>query len=134
MSDSIFEYKKLILEHHLDTFGHVNNATYLELFEEARWDIITRGGYGLKEVQQKQQGPVILDVKCRFRREIINRETITIKTRFMSWKGKIGVIHHEMYKEDGELASEADFTIGFMDFASRKLMNAPNDWVKACQQ
>ncbi len=31
------EYHLLILEKHLDTFGHVNNASYLEILEEARW-------------------------------------------------------------------------------------------------
>ncbi len=42
-------YDVLILESHLDTFGHVNNAAYLTLFEESRWDFITKNGYGLKE-------------------------------------------------------------------------------------
>ncbi len=44
------EYQLLIHEGHLDSFGHVNNATYLNLFEEARWDWITARGYGLKEM------------------------------------------------------------------------------------
>ena len=29
-------YKLRIIETHLDMFGHVNNATYLQIFEEAR--------------------------------------------------------------------------------------------------
>jgi len=34
MSNPIYEYQKEILEQHLDTFGHVNNAVYLSLYEE----------------------------------------------------------------------------------------------------
>ena len=30
-----FEFEVLIREHHLDSYGHVNNATYLALYEEA---------------------------------------------------------------------------------------------------
>ena len=33
----MFSYKVKIRESHLDTLGHVNNAVYLVLFEEARW-------------------------------------------------------------------------------------------------
>ena len=47
-----FVYETLIRESHLDTFGHVNNATYLQLYEEARWELITRNGYGLAKVRE----------------------------------------------------------------------------------
>ena len=46
----IFRYPLTILEKHLDSFGHVNNATYLHLYEEARWDFITKRGFGLARV------------------------------------------------------------------------------------
>lgn len=35
MNAKIFTYPMLIKESHLDSFGHMNNATYLELFENA---------------------------------------------------------------------------------------------------
>ena len=46
MTPVAHEYPMTILEHHLDTFGHVNNAMYLQLFETARWQWITDGGDG----------------------------------------------------------------------------------------
>ena len=73
------EYEVLILEKHLDTFGHVNNATYLELFEEARWDLITRGGYGYDVVHQTKIGPSILAAKLEFRREVRLRQKIKMR-------------------------------------------------------
>ena len=65
-----FEYTLQIKEHHLDSFGHVNNAVYLALYEEARWELITHNGYGMDEVKKFRQGPVVLDVKVRFRKEM----------------------------------------------------------------
>jgi Acyl-ACP thioesterase len=50
MLGTVHEYDLLIRGHHLDTFGHVNNAKYLQILEEARWDVITRNGYSLDEV------------------------------------------------------------------------------------
>ena len=58
------EYRTLVKERHLDSFGHVNNAQYLVLFEEARWDRSTSAGYGMHLVQRKGIGSVIL--QCSF--------------------------------------------------------------------
>jgi acyl-CoA thioester hydrolase len=51
MNHKIHTYPLTIKETYLDTFGHVNNAMYLALLEEARWDLITTNGYGLKIIQ-----------------------------------------------------------------------------------
>lgn len=127
----IFNYDVSIKEHHLDTFGHVNNAVYLTLYEEARWDFITENGYGLREVQTRQQGPIVLDVSVRFKRELNNRETITIQSQTESYAGKIMKMKQTMIKAGGEVASEAVFTFGFMDMKKRKLMDPPDEWLKA---
>ena len=126
-----FSYQTQILEHHLDSFGHVNNATYLELFEEARWDFITRNGYGLKQVQELRQGPIVLDVNCRFKRELINRENITIVSCTSEHKSKIMRIKQHILKENGEVSAEAEFTFGFMDLEKRKMIAMPDAWLKA---
>jgi len=126
-----FDYQFQVLEHHLDCFGHVNNAKYLELFEEARWDFITTNGYGLIEVQQNKKGPVVLDLACRFKKELTNRENITIRSQSVDWKGKISHIKQEMIKSDGSIAAEANFTFGFMDLETRRLMDPPDAWLRA---
>ena len=53
----VFKYPVQIGESHLDTFGHVNNAKYLEIFEDARWELISKNGYGLEEVHRRKIGP-----------------------------------------------------------------------------
>ena len=63
MPGAIHLYDLVIHERHLDTFGHVNNATYLDLLEEARWDLITRNGFGLDEIKRLQLGPTILEIR-----------------------------------------------------------------------
>ena len=126
-----FNYKVQIIEAHLDTFGHVNNAVYMQLYEQARWDFITSNGFGLKEVQSHKKGPVILESNITYRRELKNRETITIKSKTTDLKGKIMKITQSMIKEDGTIASEAIYTIGFMDLKERKLINPPDLWLKA---
>lgn len=128
-----FEYEVLIRENHLDSFGHVNNAAYVQLYEEARWDFITKHGFGLDYVQKHQVGPVILDLSVRFKRELKNRETIKILSRTIEIVSpKIMVLEQSMVKADGKVASEATFTVGFFDMKERKLIAANDDWLKAC--
>lgn len=126
-----YEYRLLIRESHLDTFGHVNNATYLQIFEEARWDLITAAGYGLDLIQSTRLGPVILEANVKFRREVKNRETLTIVSRLVDYEGKIGRFSQRALKAGGELACDATFVIGLWDIDARKLV-LPNDaWKRA---
>jgi thioesterase III len=75
MSDfKVFKYQVLIKEHHLDTFGHVNNATYLALLEEARWELLNAHGFGLNAIREQAMGPVILECHIKFLKELTLRE------------------------------------------------------------
>jgi YbgC/YbaW family acyl-CoA thioester hydrolase len=125
------EYPIQILEHHLDGFGHVNNATYLELFEEARWDLITRGGFGLEVVREKLIGPVVLAVEMRFNREAVNRERLVIRTRTLEYKGKVGKLEQVLTRADGLPSCTANFTFGLFDLKTRRLLRPTPEWLKA---
>ncbi len=125
------EYGMTIKEFHLDTFGHVNNSVYLEIFEEARWEVITKNGYGLAEVQKRQQGPVILKVQLEFLKELKLRENIKILTSTDPFNGKISMIYQDIYNQKEELCCKAVFTYGFFDLRARKLIEPSPEWLKA---
>jgi thioesterase-3 len=131
MLGPIHEYPLVIHEHHLDTFGHVNNAAYLEILEEARWDLVTRNGYGLDEVHRLKVGPVVLEARLRFVREIRNRQPVTIRTWLEAYAGKIGTLKQEIRDETDELCTEARFTIGLFDMATRRLVRPTPEWTLA---
>jgi YbgC/YbaW family acyl-CoA thioester hydrolase len=127
-----FEYALKILEKHLDSFGHVNNATYLELYEEARWDFIEKNGFGLAHIQKCQQGPVILELNLRFKAELVNRENIVIVSQHLETVGsRLMLMSQKMLKEDGTIASEIELKIGLMDMRERRLIKASPEWLKA---
>ncbi len=123
-------YELVIKEHHLDTFGHVNNSVYLQLFEEARWEVITSRGYGLIEVLKYKKGPVILEANIKFLKELKLRETvkITFEAPPVS-KSKIIQIKQQMIKANGDVASELLVTIGFFDLGERKLIAPTEKWL-----
>ena len=131
MLGAVHEYRLLILEKHLDTFGHVNNASYLEILEEARWDLITRNGYGLDEVHRLKIGPVVLEAHLRFVRELQNRQAVTIRSWLESYSGKVGKFARQILCDDGGLCCDAMFTIGLFDLAARRLIRPTPAWARA---
>lgn len=131
MSSPLGAYRLKIREFHVDSLGHVNNATYLALLEEARWEVITSNGYGFPEVQKHKKGPVILEVNLKFQREIRLREEITITTELVDYLGKVGHLQQRILKEDGSVAAEAMFTFGFFDLVQRKLIEPTPEWKRA---
>lgn len=127
----IHKYEILIRESHLDTFGHVNNATYLALFEEARWDLITSRGYGLAEIHKVGKGPIILEIKLQFKKELRLRQKITIQSQMLSYKGKVGTIKQWMTNQPGDLCCEMEMVFGLFDLKTRKLVEPTPEWSKA---
>lgn len=124
-------YEVLIRETHLDSFGHMNNADYLVLFEEARWDFITQNGYNLQKVRELQKGPIVLELNLKFKKEITLREKIKVTSRLVDYRGKIGHFRQEMVKEDGTVAAELEITMGLFDLKTRRLIDPTPDWKKA---
>ena len=125
------QYRTQIRERHLDSFGHVNNAQYLVLFEEARWEMITSRGYGIREVHESGIGTVILECSVRFKKELPVRDWITIETSVVSVQKKIITLRHEIIKEDGSVAAEAEFKLGCFDLKERKLILPEEQWLRA---
>jgi len=133
MSNPIYHYELQIKEQHLDTFGHVNNAVYLMLYEEARWDFITKNQMGLNDIMEKQRGPVVLDLQLTFKRELKNREMIRIESQARTeMKNKyVLLLDQRMYKSCGTLASTLTLSVGMMDLKERKLILPDENILKA---
>ena len=130
MSAKIFTYPIIIKEIYLDTFGHMNNATYLTLLEEARWDLLTKNGFGLEKIQESHLGPTILEIKLKFLKEIRLRENITIKTQMLAYERKVGILAQKMLRND-EVCCEAELVIGLFNLKERKLEMPTPEWLHA---
>ena len=132
MSDfKCFQYQIVIKEHHLDSFSHVNNATYLELLEEARWEFLSSQGYGLKAIHELGMGPVVLECNIKFIKELRLRQTIVIESQMMSYEKKIGTMRQDILDETGIMCCQAKMTFGFFDFNTRKLILPSPQWLEA---
>ena len=123
-----FTWDYEIKETDLDFYGHVNNANYVRIFEMARWEIVVPRGGGLDRVLKEKIGPVILDIKIKFLKEVTAREVVQIKTQLRELKMKVGIIEQTMFK-NGVPACTAEITFGLFDLKNRKLLDFNDEWL-----
>jgi acyl-CoA thioester hydrolase len=121
----------LIKEHHLDTFNHVNNATYLQLLEEARWEFLNACGIDLKIIHDTGIGPIVLECHLQFLKELRLRQSIVIESQMISFDKKVGVMRQDIINEQHELCMHAELTFGIFDMQTRKLMLPTAQWLSA---
>src|SRR5690606_22079957 len=97
MTDKTHEYELLIQETHLDTFGHVNHATYLQIFEEARWDLIDARRDWKDKFRETGHGPVMLEAHGKFRHGLSNWTRVVIRSQCVDHNEKRGKHHQRAF-------------------------------------
>ncbi|WP_241254660.1 acyl-CoA thioesterase [Brevibacillus sp. SYP-B805] len=123
-----------VLEHtvrstELDALGHVNNARYLDYMEWGRMEWLFQAGFTWEELNRRQILPVVVNANINYRQELRLREKVKIVSTVGSIGKKSFVIRHEIWKENGTLACDADFTMVIMDAVARRAIELPEDLV-----
>ncbi len=110
MSNSII---KTVMGFHMDVFGHVNNACYLEFYEEARWllyekpiSLLISSGIALN----------VVNVNINYRAPLSLFDQIKISADVTHVGNRSAVMHQTITSIAGDRPySDADFTIVFVD-------------------
>lgn len=104
--------------YHLDLYGHVNNARYLEFLEEARWGYTEASGQ-LGGFMASGLAFVIVNININYRRPALIGETLHIETAMKHIGGKSAVIHQVVKLGDTEtIIADADVTFVIYDAKS----------------
>ncbi|NRA67568.1 MAG: acyl-CoA thioesterase [Pseudobacteriovorax sp.] len=119
-----------VKETNLDTMGHMNNAEYLKIFEQTRWDWAELNGMGFHKIRDIGIGFVVLSIDIKFAKELHLRDKLTIKTGFIEYRKKLGIIQQTMTIGD-TLYCEAQFRVGLMDLKKRQLVRPTPEFIKA---
>lgn len=92
----MFEYQLTVRGYELDSYGHVNNAVYLNYFEQARWDIFRR----LELMDYFRQNNLVLfvtEMQVRYSLEAKLFDELLILTKVKK-EAPYLVFNHRMYR------------------------------------
>ena len=96
-------YHLTVRGYELDSFGHDNNAVYLQYAEAAKWDFFSRCGV-LEKMQEQGYFPVVLENQLRYMHELRMLDAVQIETTW-KWKNSITEYVHIMRNEKtGQIA------------------------------
>ena len=110
-----FESTFKIRSFHTDSFGHVNNARYLELLEEARWQFAEHHGL-IDLLNEENLGFIIMQLNLRFRFPVIEGDTIQVFTSLITLGTALGEVEQLIIKKgSGKLAAKSMFTFVLID-------------------
>ncbi len=101
--------------YHCDAYGHVNNARYLELLEEARWQYL-EDGLGLNYWSDRGLGFVVAELRLVYKRPLSPQTVVEIVSETTQLDGRKGVIHQVIHDTTRDkVAAVADIIFAVID-------------------
>ena len=105
--------------YHLDGYGHVNNARYLEFLEEARWDFLDKQPEFSNIIQQNLNF-VVVNININYRNPARMGDKLLVTTYLNKIGNTSGVIHQEVTSLDQSLNyADADITFVLLNGAGK---------------
>jgi thioesterase-3 len=83
---------------HLDMYGHVNHARYLEFLEEARWALLEQQ-LDIRWWTDQGLGFAVVNLNVRYRQPAQLGDTLEVRSRMSRLGSSSGVISQEIFLE-----------------------------------
>jgi len=104
-----------IRNYHVDSYGHVNNAQYLIILEEARSQALEILGFPFEELSRQGLSIFLSEARLRFLKPVNMGEQVEIVTWFPEHRRAKMIWQQEIYRRsDGELMATATIIGGFV--------------------
>ncbi len=101
--------------YHADFYGHVNNARYLEFFEEDRWARL-ESVIDLRQLLKKGFVFLVVNINVNYRKAVPVGQTVLVSTELEKIGNKSVALKQEIvFKETKEVAADAIVTFVIRD-------------------
>ncbi len=108
--------------YHLDMYGHVNHARYLEFLEEARWSFIEQV-MPITEFEKKGFAFVVVNININYRQPALLDYILEIRTEMVKLGSKSAKIHQEIFRADSDQRiADADITFVAIDAKTNQVL------------
>jgi acyl-CoA thioester hydrolase len=124
-----FETEVAVRYGDLDTYGHVNNAVYATLLEEARVDYLTQvvGEYADITGTGDGLGIVLATLELAFQSSLGPSDSVTVAVRVPRLGESSFPIEYEV-REDGDVLATGETTVVVYDRGRQESQPIPDTW------
>lgn len=97
----------IVRGYHVDIYGHVNNARYLEFLEEGRWSLL-EANIDLQNWAARGLVFMVVNINVNYRKAVGPGERLVVTTYLEKLRTRSAVFKQEIrVKESGEIAADA---------------------------
>ena len=125
--DNTLKVNYRVRNHHVDSYGHVNNASYLLYLEDARSDFFEFLGYGLGKLKDMDIYVFITEIKIKYLKPLYLDDIITVTGQFTNISKVRATWIQKIFKNE-LLVAEAFVTGAFLN-GKGKIIKIP-DFIK----
>ena len=111
-----------VRNYHLDGYGHVNNARYLEFLEEERWAFFEEHGL-LSEIDGLML--VVVRTDIRYRRAAVDGDILRFEGRLKELTSRHIILTQNIVLPSGKNAVEAESTLMVVSAESGRSISIP---------
>lgn len=127
----------LVSEHRVrsfevDSFGHVNNAVYLQYFEGARNDYMIQRGLIFEDFQNWNAGPILYSARLEYKRPARIDDVLLIQGELtLNGRTRFRIVHDILLKSDRMLVCHAELDFAFVDLDTGRPCRVPEKFAAA---
>lgn len=111
--------KLTVRSYECDSYGHVNNAVYLNFLEYGRMEYLHQIGFAYKELIEAGFYLYITHIDIHYKASAFLDDELFIDVEAVSKKTVSGTFHQVVRKADGTVCAEADVTWASVDHNGR---------------
>ena len=110
-----------------DSYGHVNNANYLNYLEFARHELLKDAGFDYQKAVDAGYGVFIARIEIDYKRPALTDDHLTIRTWPLKKGAVKGILAQEIHR-GADLLAEAKVTWAFVNTKTGMPVRIPAEW------
>ncbi|MBC8479149.1 MAG: acyl-CoA thioesterase [FCB group bacterium] len=107
-------YHRKIFSFDCDIYGHLNNAAYLNIYEEARSILLDKVGHSLQDTHKQGIFLYLTNIDITFKKEVKLGATVEVKTKALETSRVRFHWYQEIFDEAGNLCNTASIKGAFV--------------------
>jgi acyl-CoA thioester hydrolase len=120
-----------VRSYELDPQGHVNGAVYLQYADHAFYECFRAAGAEPDDLLAGGVGPVNLEARVRFLRELRGGDEVLVSCDFVWGDGRTFQVVRELATPGGQPVAEVTTVTGLLDLNQRRLVSDPADRLRS---
>lgn len=121
-----------VRNYHIDAYGHINNAQYLILLEEARTQFMENVGFPLEDYLNQGIHIVVTDIHIKYKKPAVMGDHLQVFMWFPIMKRAQVRFQQEIrLAKSGELIATASVSCGFVKHD--RVIPVPSDFLQIVQ-